>query len=271
MQAAELLKSSHLKPYIAQCRLQSGLILAGPPERALRNFNLNDEIIDISQDASHLSSDRESYSISAKASPKKAHDYSDAKVTVLHRGNLLVSGVDGIEVCDWPMFDNEKRVMGTPNRSSYMITNHQADEANSSTWSNEVDKYYAANVRQKNLEALDAVRAESGPGKIQTKPPHGSSSSAYKGLPPVTTPRTPDAFRFRTESVKTKATQGHTTPKHASNYVSASCMGNISLLFSQIPSPNYMLYMYVLSHIMINVYLSFFHTYHSQWQDNPLG
>ncbi|MCO5610260.1 hypothetical protein L7F22_064496 [Adiantum nelumboides] len=222
-QAADLLKSSHLKPFVAQCRLQSGLILAGNPERPLmHNFNLKDELIDISQDTSHLSSDRESYSISRKASPKKVHDYSDAKVTVLHRGNLLVSGVDDIEVCDWPMF-NERDIVGASERDNYRVKNQlQSNEGNSSTWSNQVDKYYAANVRQKNLEVMEAAsRAEAGPGKIQVKPPHGASTSnAYKGLPPVTTPRTPDikTGRYRPESVKSKATPEHTTPKHGSHY-----------------------------------------------------
>ncbi|KAI5083422.1 hypothetical protein GOP47_0003165 [Adiantum capillus-veneris] len=222
--AADLLKSSHLKPYVAQCRLQSGLILAGNPERPLmHNFNLNDELIDISQDASHLSSDRESCSISRKASPKKAHDYSDAKVTVLHRGNLVVSGVDGIEVCDWPMFDNERDIVGASERDKYRANNQlQSNEGNSSTWSNEVDKYYAANIRQKKLEAMEAAaRADAGPGKIHIKPPQGASTSnMHKGLPPVTTPRTPDikTGRYRAESAKSKGTPEHTTPKHASHY-----------------------------------------------------
>ncbi|KAH7420439.1 hypothetical protein KP509_13G007800 [Ceratopteris richardii] len=220
--AAELLKSSHLKPFVAQCRLQSGLILAGNLERQLmQNVNLNNEIIDISQDTCQFSTDRESYSVSAKTSPKKTYDYDDAKVTVTHRGNLI----DGIEVCDWPMFDNERDNVRASERQKYVTNNqNQSSETNSSTWSNEVDKNHAANLRQKKFEAMEAAaRAEMGPGKIQVKPAHGSgSSSIHKGLPPVTTPRTPDVktsvYRYsRTDSSKSKATQEH-TPRHTSQY-----------------------------------------------------
>ncbi|MCO5563484.1 hypothetical protein L7F22_017126 [Adiantum nelumboides] len=205
--ASELLKHTHLKPYVAKCRLQSGLILAGTPERALHNFHLNDEIIDISHDTSLFSSDRESYSASVKASLKKAHDYGDAKVTILRRENINDNNGDNSQVCDWHMSDVE-----TPSTTAYLPSKgalNTKDKA--AAWMTEVDDYYATGNHRKLLENPPNNKGV-GIGKINVKPPQATNSRALKGSY-VTTPRTPETARAYSSKM--------VVHDHTSNYLTA--------------------------------------------------
>ncbi|KAI5064364.1 hypothetical protein GOP47_0021034 [Adiantum capillus-veneris] len=203
--ASELLKNPHVKPYVAKCRLQSGLILAETPERALRNFHLDDEIIDISHDTSLFSSDRESYSASVKASLKKAHDYGDAKVTILRRENIEDN--NGSDSQTWHLSDVE-----APSTAAYVPTKGAPnDKANAAAWMEDVDSYYAAGNRRK-LAENPMNNKGAGIGKINVKPSQATGSRAQKGSY-VTTPRTPEtagAYRFRSDSSKMVA-QDHTS------------------------------------------------------------
>ena len=157
---------------MAQCRLQSGLIRAGNPERP------HEDSIDIGRDIRLPGNDKTSYNTSINPNPKKSHDKGDNNLTNLH-GNLAINN-DGIEVYDWPVSDC-KRDMGGEGSSK---TDPPKCEANR-TWSNEAGLYYADRRHHKGLDRSRKPHID----KVQVKSPQSCTSWVNGALPPEHTPK----------------------------------------------------------------------------------
>ena len=151
---------------MAQCRLQSGLIRAGNPERPLHSFH-HENSIDIGGDIKLNGNDRTSYITSIKPNSKKSHDKGDINITNLH-GNLAINN-DGIEVSDC------KRDMGEGSSKE----NPSKCEANR-TWSNEAELYYADGCHHKGLDRSRKPHLD----KVQVKSPQSCTSWVNGALPP---------------------------------------------------------------------------------------
>lgn len=202
--ASELLKHPHLQPFVNQCRLHAGLQLR-PPDRQIHGYPINDHTMDESIYSSHMSS------ATGQSSPSRpAYDYCP-RVPMMESANLAVD-LNGIELCDWPLF-HDRKDMSRSSSQSFMFSTNATGDLNNMAWVDELENGVALGLLDKKVD--DQFAPENVHSRVQPRTSTAVLRRVHKGVC-AASPRTPSkgvgTLHYKAESAKRMQQGTHGLP-----------------------------------------------------------
>ncbi|KAJ7515073.1 hypothetical protein O6H91_23G070100 [Diphasiastrum complanatum] len=211
--AADLLRNSHLQPYVNQCRMQASLLSCPSPSRNLANRKFLQQNVGICRSTSRSSSARDSLSTSGKSSPDRSSEVGSSM-----RPTTPATDLVDCSTGTW-QYENVGKEAATLSRKACASVGRQREDRGiaRSGWPEDTriaKRHYAGTFGGQEHEQALCSKEEEIFEKFQNREVPGKASRVVRITSALPSPRTPSEKKTRLKGESARKVQLSPQLKH---------------------------------------------------------